>query len=231
MTTQNENYVGLLFDQTEILDSIEQRAVVAHDIANTILQISQIVIDFASIYRIPRFCINRKENDAEHSFMLALAGIEISKKYYPGLDTGFVGQLSLVHDLPELKTGDIPTFDITDESLAHKHLREATELPNLLKELPPHLGDLLSVYEEQQVPEARLVKHIDKLLPYSVDINGAGIAMMIEDCGVTNAQQLLEKNEILESRFRAKFTDITHVPLHEAHTILANKFALQFEEV
>jgi 5'-deoxynucleotidase YfbR-like HD superfamily hydrolase len=162
--------------------------------------------------------------------MLALAGIEISSRFFPGLNTGLIGELSLVHDIPELKTNDMPTFDVTDEQLAEKHAREAAVMPSLLQELPQHLADLLVIYEEQEIPEAKFVKHLDKNLPYAVDINGAGIKVMNEDYNVYTAEQMLEKNEINEKRFREKFPYPSHEPLHLAHTYLANKFALKFDE-
>lgn len=229
--TQLEGMTGYIFDQKEMFRSFEQKSEQSIRLAETLLQICQLTIDFTEIKRAPRFCPNSRESDVEHSFMLALAGIQISKEYYPGFDSGLIAGLGLVHDFPELKTGDMPTFDVTEEELAQKHAREGNELPGLMEELPSHLADLLMMYEEQQQPEAIFIKHLDKLLPYAVDIQGAGIKVMNEDFGVFTSKQLFEKNEVLEARWQSKFTDPSHEPLHLAHSHLANKLALKFDEL
>jgi 5'-deoxynucleotidase YfbR-like HD superfamily hydrolase len=225
-----ENYDAQIFDQSLSFDTGELIRFQAHEIGETILQVSQLVIDFASIERVPRYCPMKRENDAEHSFMLALAGIEVSSTYYPGLDSGLIGKLALVHDFPELKTGDIATFDITDEQLAQKHANEQAELDTLLDELPPHIADLLSIYEEQELPETIFLKHLDKLLPNAVNSAGAGLKVMKEDYGVDTAMQFRDKTETLEYRFKKMFNHPSHAPLHFAHRYLADKFAMQLPE-
>lgn len=220
-----------IFDQEMILTDQMRDAVQAHHIGETLLQISELVIDFASIERVPRYCVNKRENDAEHSFMLALAGIEVSSTYYPGLDSGLIGKMALVHDFPELHTGyDVATFDISDEELAQKHANEQAGLPEFIAMLPPHLGDLLQLYEEQQLPEAKIVKHLDKLLPNAVNTTGAGVAVMREDYQVHSVEKFIEKNQVNETRFNNLFTDTIHTPLHHAHSYLAAIFADQLSE-
>lgn len=230
MMQYTESEYSVLFDQNLFFDTPELMQTQAREIGETILQISKLVIDFASIERVPRYCVNKRENDAEHSFMLALASVEIASRYYPGLDSGLIGKLALVHDFPELKTGDIATFDITNDQLAQKHSNEQAELPALLNELPPHIGDLLQTYEEQELPEPIFVKHVDKLLPNAVNTTGAGVEVMREDYGVRNTKHFYSKTEKLEDRFRTLFTDSSHEPLHLAHTYLADTFALQLPE-
>jgi 5'-deoxynucleotidase YfbR-like HD superfamily hydrolase len=192
------------------------------------LQVSQVAIDFAAIQRIPRYCPNRRENNAEHSFMLGLASLAIAPRYYPGLDTGLMTQFSLVHDLPELVTDDIPTFKISTEELQAKHKAEQAALSSLCKTLPPHIADILVYYEEQIAPEARMVRHIDKLLPMAVDVNGAGLQIMREDYGTTTRTQFDETAATLDERYRTMFPEPEHEIAHRAHTLLAQKFAEQF---
>lgn len=134
----------------------------AHDY---LLQIGKLTVDFAHVQRQPHYASGRPENDVEHSFHLALSAVEMAAQYHPELDVGLVAQFSLVHDLPELYVGDIPTFDITDEAMADKVAAEKVSTIQLLKELPPHLAQLLERYEKQIEPEARFVRFIDKLLP------------------------------------------------------------------
>lgn len=215
-----------LFDQQET--TTEAAFLQGNEIGQTILQISQLVIDFASIERVPRYCPNKRENDVEHSFMLALAGVEIASTYYPGLDSGLIGKLALVHDFPELKTGDVATFDLTDQQMAQKHQNEQANLPQLIEELPPHLADLLTLYEEQRLPEAKFVKHTDKLLPNAVNTSGAGMHVMNEDYDVFCQAQFRQKNGVLSQRYRNNFPDQSHDVLHLAYDQLANRFAETF---
>jgi 5'-deoxynucleotidase YfbR-like HD superfamily hydrolase len=199
-------------------------------VARTILDISQVTIDFANIERVPRYNQHRRENNAEHSFMLGLAGVSVAEQHFPELDSGLVTKFALVHDLVELETMDIPTFNASEATLSAKEAAEKQALEVLGAKLNPVLMSYLERYEEQEELEARLVRHIDKLLPYSVDINGAGVQVMIEDYNTRSVDELMQNNEKLEERFHRMFPELSHTALHGAHTILANKFALEFPE-
>lgn len=203
----------------------------ARNVADLVLEISEVTIEFADVQRVPRYCPERRESNVEHSFMLGLTALEVGTRYYPGLDSGLMTKFALVHDLPELKTGDVPTFKATEADLVAKQKAEQAALAELCTSLPSHIADMLMYYEEQQIPEAILVRHLDKLLPYAVDINGrdgAGIRTMAEDYQTTTKEQLMENNKKLESRFSHMFPAASHDPLHKAHQLLARQFARQF---
>jgi putative hydrolase of HD superfamily len=134
----------------------------AHD---DLLKIGELVVNFAKVERATYYPNGQPENDNEHSFHLALSAIEMASAYHPELNTGLIAEFSLVHDLPEVYAGDIPTFNITPEARLAKEAAEQVATERLLKELPPYLAQLLKRYEEQVEPEARFVRFIDKLLP------------------------------------------------------------------
>lgn len=230
MEAQAEIISSHLLDQNEYIPGTEDLLERAQHLGETILKISQLVIDFADIKRAPRYCEGRRENDAEHSFMLALVGIEIAHQDRPDLNRGLVGELALVHDLIEVKTGDMPTFQATEEQLRQKHAREQAELPGLLEELPPHLAELLKLYEAQKLPETVFLKNLDKLLPYPVDIIGAGEKVMHEDFGITTRQEFLDQDAVLEQRWRNKFPSPKHDVLHAAHRWLGQQFAVKLPD-
>lgn len=231
MTHETLSTRSEIFDQSERFQNISNQYNEAAEIGSLILDISQITIDFADIERAPRYYEHKAENNAEHSFMLGLAAMEIGTRYYPGLSTGLMAQFALVHDLVELETGDVHTFQATTEDLQTKERAEHKALEKLAQTLPTHIADMLVCYEEQKLPEARLVRHIDKLLPYAVDINGAGLYVMKKEYGVTTAQEVLEQTDTLEERFTTMFPEQGHNILHKAHKILGNRFALEFNEV
>jgi len=137
----------------------------AHD---QLLILSDLTVRFADIHRIILYPDGHYENDLEHSFHLALVATELAANFHPELDTGLVSQFSIVHDLPEVYAGDIPSFERTEEARVQKEEAEKKALERLLKELPPHTANLLERYEEQKEAEARFVRLIDKLLPPAI---------------------------------------------------------------
>ncbi len=134
----------------------------AHD---QLLVLGDLAVRFADVHRTTLYPDGHYENDAEHSFHLALSAVELAANYHPELDVGLVSQFSIVHDLPEVHAGDSPSFKRTKEAEAQKEKAEAAALERLLKELPSYTANLLKRYEEQIEPEARFVRLIDKLLP------------------------------------------------------------------
>lgn len=134
----------------------------AHD---QLISLGELTVKFAEVHRITLYPDGHYENDAEHSFHLALSATEIAANYHPELDTGLVSQFSMVHDLPEVYAGDVPSFNISDDAKEAKEKAEQLALERLLSQLPPHTAQLLKRYEEQEEPEARFVRFIDKLLP------------------------------------------------------------------
>lgn len=141
---------------------IQQNVRKAHD---QLLVLGELTVKFADIHRIILYPDGHYENDTEHSFHLALSATEIAANYHPELDVGLVSQFSIVHDLPEVYAGDVPSFERTEEARLKKEKTEDAALEKLFKELPPHTANLLKRYEEQKEPEARFVRLIDKILP------------------------------------------------------------------
>ena len=83
---------------------------------------------------------------------------------YPGLDGRKVLLMCLLHDLGEIYEGDISAAECPDES--KKYQEEYRAVTKVLSLLP---GDLSSEYqavwqeyEDNQTPESRLVKALDK---------------------------------------------------------------------
>lgn len=113
----------------------------------------------------------RAENDAEHSFMLALTAVPLAEQYYPALDSGLVAKYALVHDLAETYVGDTPTHDIDEEGLRIKADMEREGLEQLKKEytvLAPSLVNLVDKYEAQADAESRFIRMLDKLVTVSI---------------------------------------------------------------
>ena len=104
----------------------------------------------------------RHESVAEHSWRLALMAYLV-KDEFPETDIDKVIRMCLFHDMGDAVRGDIPAFEKTrkDEAV------EDTAVSRLLEQLPePYYGELRELFREmneQQTPEAKLYKALDKL--------------------------------------------------------------------
>jgi len=134
---------------------------------------------------LPFYCIQREvplhlrglsyENDAEHSWSLALLACALAPHVDTGLDIGKVAQYATVHDLTELYAGDTSNF-AADHKKASKEKREAKALHRLRSELTafPWIIDTLVSYEAQDTNEALFVRSVDKIIPLLLDILDQG---------------------------------------------------------
>ncbi len=106
------------------------------------------------------------ENDAEHSFQLALTAWYIVEHGNLDLNLGKVIRMALVHDLVEAYAGDTFIYD-KPEVLATKDVREKEALEKIKGEFPSFdsLYQTIEEYEERKTPESRFVYALDKLVP------------------------------------------------------------------
>lgn len=160
---------------------------------------------YCCIDRIPRLSNGDRENDVEHSFSLASIATNLAKKLRPDLDVDLIRHFSLVHDMLEIKTGDVATFSTSPEEQAEKERREKEALDELLAELPPLDADALRKYEKQDTPEARWTRYVDKMAAILVDITGQGVRVVKEDFGVTSLEQLRDERDRLATKYHNMF--------------------------
>ena len=102
------------------------------------------------------------ENVAAHSWRTAVMAY-LMKDELEDIDTDKVIRMCLMHDIGEAVTGDIPTFEKTEE---HEET-EKRAVDELLKILPgPLYQEIRALFEEmdaQETKEARVYKALDKL--------------------------------------------------------------------
>lgn len=131
----------------------------------------EIVIPFYQIERaIPLRFAGRGENDAEHSWSLALFACILARHVDPKLDAGKVCQFAIVHDLVELYAGDTNVYG-AEEHHETKEEREQAAFEKIQKEFAhlPWLTETLAAYEKQDSPEALYVRSIDKYIALIFD--------------------------------------------------------------
>lgn len=109
---------------------------------------------------------NRWENDAEHTFQVALVAWFVIEQGKLDLDLNKVLLMSLAHDLVEAYAGDTYIYD-HPEVLAGKKDREEEAAKLLQKNFPgfSSLGKIIAEYEATESAEAKFVYALDKLLP------------------------------------------------------------------
>ena len=169
------------------------------------LSLADLCIRYSGVERVPRYHETHRENDAEHSLMVAVLSVELASTLQPELDRGILSQYATVHDFVEIAVGDTPTYSLTEQELVDKHQREQIALASLLQTLPPYTSELLRNYEEQSTPEARFVRAVDKLTPLLVDILGPGRMVMRDDYGITSAAELIENKLRLDDSMVRRF--------------------------
>jgi 5'-deoxynucleotidase YfbR-like HD superfamily hydrolase len=207
MTTQ-EYLPSLKFEQ-QVYDDRNERILSTERMGAVCLTLADLCIRYAGVERVPRYHEQHRENDAEHSLMVAIVSVELANELRPDLDKGLLAQYANVHDFVEIAVGDTPTYSLTDQQLLDKHAREQAALVTLLSTLPPYTATLLETYERQESSEARFVRAVDKLTPLLVDILGPGKMVMCEDYGITDVTQLLQNKQRLDDSMRRRFGEDT----------------------
>ncbi len=107
----------------------------------------------------------RQENDAEHSWQLALMAMVLSEHADPQVNLLHVVKMLLIHDLVEIDAGDMFAYD-TD---ALKTQREREELAAgrvfglLPADMAAEMRALWEEFEAQETPEAKFAGAMDHL--------------------------------------------------------------------
>ena len=104
----------------------------------------------------------RHESVAEHSWMMTLMAF-FTRDEFPDVDMDKVIRMCIIHDLGECFTGDIPTFDKSEEN----EKTEENLMYSWVNSLPQFYStEMIELYEEmaeRKTIEAKVYKSIDSL--------------------------------------------------------------------
>ncbi len=145
----------------------------------SIIKFIKLTHDFQKIERVTLVAgTDRMENDAEHSYQLALVGWYLVSTYKLPLNADLVVKYGLIHDLVEVYAGDTYAFDKDPSVHASKVQREQEALRKLQIEFPEfnELTDLISAYEKHEDEESRFIYALDKVVaPINIYLDGGGL--------------------------------------------------------
>ena len=125
------------------------------------------LLELQALDRLPRTGyalrgVNEPESIAEHGFHLCVLIWALAPDV-PDLDLGHALELALVHDLPEIRIGDLPRTAGRYLPEGAKAVAERAALAELLAPQGERAPALLAEFEEGSSREARLVRACDKL--------------------------------------------------------------------
>lgn len=110
---------------------------------------------------------SRKENDAEHSWHLALMCILLSEYANEKIDVLKTTAMVLIHDIVEIDAGDTYAYDTQGNTT--KREREVKAADRIFNLLPADQAEkmraLWEEFEAGETPEARFAATLDKIQP------------------------------------------------------------------
>lgn len=111
---------------------------------------------------------SRRENDAEHSWHIAVMAMLFVEYTKEPVNIGRVVQMCVVHDLVEIEAGD--TFAYDTEGNLNKEERERAAADRLFAKLPADQGTAIrALWEEfdaMQTADAKYAACMDRLQPF-----------------------------------------------------------------
>ena len=122
------------------------------------------------------FNSDRCENDAEHSWHLALMAIVLAEHSDEPIDVLKVVKMVLIHDIVEIDAGDVFIYDTVK---SHDNTDEERLAANRIFGLLPkkQAEELIAIWEEFEAGktnEAKFAKSIDRLEPLLQNISNNG---------------------------------------------------------
>lgn len=136
----------------------------------------------------------RKENDAEHSWHLALMALLLKEHATEEIDVLKVMTMVLIHDIVEIDAGDTYAYD--EEGNKTKAIREKAAAERIFGLLPTDQGEYLKElweeFEAYETPEAKYAHALDHFQP--VMLNDASNGRSWRE-HVIKKSQVLNRNQ------------------------------------
>ena len=110
---------------------------------------------------------DRPENDAEHSWHLAMMAIVLAGHANEPIDLEKVMKMVLIHDIVEIDSGDVFVYDTTkSHDNFDEELKAARRIFGILpEEQAEEFINLWIEFEEMKTPESKFARALDRLEP------------------------------------------------------------------
>ncbi|MBT8490030.1 MAG: HD domain-containing protein [Deltaproteobacteria bacterium] len=160
------------------------------------------IIEIDKLKRVVRQTIlmdrSRRENDAEHSWHLAVMAMLLSEYAAENnVDLFRVIKMVLVHDLVEIDAGDTYCYD--DEAIKDQIKREEKAADRIFCILPEDQSKeirlLWDEFNDRETPEARFAAALDRLQPLLHNYNTDGIMWKKNNI---KSKQVIARNSPIE---------------------------------
>ena len=137
---------------------------------------------------------NRKENDAEHAWHMAIMTILLSEYAKEEIDVLKTVTMLLIHDIVEIDAGDTYAYD--EEAKKTQREREVKAADRLFGMLPEDQGKrfrkLWEEFEARETPEAKFARTMDNLQPMMLNAATDGKAWVEH---AVQLSQIMKRNE------------------------------------
>lgn len=152
------------------------------------------------------------ESVAEHIY-----GMHICAQYFLPLENPEgswnkvrIYELITLHDIDELETGDMIGYLKTDTIREGEREAKLVVLDKLPKHLKTEFESLFNEYEDQQTPEARFVKAIDRFEPLMQVYSDFGRYVIARNKTTEEQSQRIKEPYIKEFPMMQKFNQVIH---------------------
>jgi putative hydrolase of HD superfamily len=120
---------------------------------------------------------NRHENDAEHSWHIALMALVLNEYSNEKIDILKVLKMVLIHDLVEIHTGDLSVYSTNPQEKQKSELEAAQKIFNVLpNDQNQEFLSLWKEFDKRETPEAKFASALDRLEPIMQNYKQDGYA-------------------------------------------------------
>ncbi|MDI9482612.1 MAG: HD domain-containing protein [Bacillota bacterium] len=140
---------------------------------------------------------SRYENDAEHSWHLALMAVLLSEHTNEQVDLLKVIKMVIIHDIVEIDAGDTYCYD--EKAKLDKREREEKCANRIFSLLPDDQRDemfeLWEEFEKMETAEAKFAAALDRLQPVLLNYTADGMSW--KKHGISK-KQVIERNRLMK---------------------------------
>ena len=142
-------------------------------------------------------CASRKDNDAEHSWHLAIMAVLLAEQANEKIDVLRTVTMVLIHDVVEIDAGDTYAYDSAgNESKREREKRAADRIFNILpSDQANYMKELWEEFEAGKTPEAKFACTLDNVQPLLLNDASAGLSW--REHGIKKSQ-VMKRNEKTE---------------------------------